>query len=214
MGQGRGEGGAAGSSGPLLSDAEIKQIIIAVEKLALHTAQAQRAICSTVWDFFLGPFSEEPGKRGVHESKRYDVEVKKQGKGHNMGMPHPHVAMATLEGIMESAKTPMESKNVLAEVLKVLNSADQATVADIFPYWRVQEAFKTEDVSNQQVKITVAINTLTRVLIQGVTVGQIRGAIIDGLFSDGIMMVKGTAPRPKVERAVQDNLNNQQGNKK
>ena len=69
----------------------------------------------------------------------------------------------------------MESKNVMTEVLRVLNSADQATVADIFPYWRVQEAFKTEDVSNQQVKITVAINTLTRVLIQGVTVGQIRG---------------------------------------
>ena len=45
-----------------------------------------RAACSTVWDFFLGPISEEPGKKGVAESRRYDKEVRKQGKkGHNMG---------------------------------------------------------------------------------------------------------------------------------
>ena len=97
------------------------------------------------------------------------------GQGAQHGDAAPARGHGDLGGHHGAAKKSMESKNVMTEVLRVLNSADQATVADIFPYWRVQEAFKTEDVSNQQVKITVAINTLTRVLIQGVTVGQIRG---------------------------------------
>ena len=92
----RGEEGAGDSSGSRLNDGDIRQSIIAVEKLSLHTAQVQRAICSTVWDFLLGPLAELPAKKGVNESRKYDAEVRRQGKGHNMGIPHPHVAMATM----------------------------------------------------------------------------------------------------------------------
>ena len=115
---------------------------------------------------------------------------------------------------MESANTPAEAKAAVSKVLEVLSNTDQAALADLFPYWRVQEAYKTEDASKQQAKITMAINPMARTAIKDLSVGLIRAALIDGFRAHGIMLIPGAAPRPKVERAVQDNLNKHQGNKR
>ena len=110
-----------------------KSALMDLEKLSLANAQGQRALASTVWAFAIFPISSGVVKKGLEAGQQYAEGVRKQGRGHNLGVPHPHVVMAMCEALKAAEKTAAEHAAVLGKLLNHTEASPQAVICDIFP---------------------------------------------------------------------------------
>ena len=118
--------------------------------------------------------------------------------------------MALLEELKGSDKTPAEKKEAMQSVFEKCSAMTQMQLAELIPYFRVQEARKPES-GEQQGKLTISFNPLADVQgVLGMPVVALRSLVLTVLQAHGLLIIQGTPPRPQVERAVQANLTKQQ----
>ena len=129
-------------------------------------------------------------------------------------MPHPWACVASLEAMKELPNTEAKHKKVLELVLAKFAKGEQADVSDLFPYWRVQEAYKPEGSEEAaKAKLTFRVNPLPLSILEGAEPASVRLAIHKLLTAANCTHIQGTAPRSKAERTVQANLVKKLGKK-
>ena len=142
-------------------------------------------------------------------AKKYERKI---GKGHNLGMPHAHVCIETIESIHESETSPDPLKPLSTALNEALESESQLQLAVLFPHWRVQECYK-KDVQESQAKFSMSVKFLCDLGITGLTTGDTYNDIIKAL-AHRFERKAGTPPRHNVERTVKHHLHKMQNKKR
>ena len=93
------------------------EVLIIMVKSILQNSQSLRSLTSCVWTTWLVPASWVSIKEGKQAARQYADEVKKRGKNHDMGAPHPHILAAFVGGLAEQGKKGKEEAKEKAMVL-------------------------------------------------------------------------------------------------
>ena len=72
--------------------------------MALNQEQRLRAHAASLFDCFLIAATAPFVQAGKEAAQKYSEAVKKHGKGHPYGAPHPHIAMEAFKAMAENAQ--------------------------------------------------------------------------------------------------------------
>ena len=116
----------------------MRMMIMNLQKLAIQTSQTQRQVLACLFLTILAPQETEFLAAGVGAGRLYHEQVKKAGKGHKLGAPHPHIAVAVIEAAAKSTAKE-EHRNFLQSLLEAWGitspqaAIDQPLVDDLLP---------------------------------------------------------------------------------
>ena len=126
-------------------------------KMCLQSHQTQHAMAATIWTTLLLPTKWQSTRAALAAAKQYDQTVKAAGKGHNMGPPHLHVALAFLEQIL--AEFPqLCPQDGWAAGIKELCEGPQVQVNRTIVYFKVRATYASREAAagDKEAKLTFA----------------------------------------------------------
>ena len=142
----------------------------------------------------------------------YSQQVRNKGKGHGLGAPHCHAALAAVEAAVEVQGVASQYQTVLRMAAETLSSNDQAVTAMMFPCFRVKDCHKGEG-DKELSRVHFSVHPLCMLEAKGVDgqpvpiePRQVRAGLLEALQREGGERQAGQAPRSHLERRVQGHL--------
>ena len=185
------------------TDMDISEMLKVMLKCVLHNSYMLRQVTGSLWLAFLADVDEPVAAGLLAEGVSYNETVKAEGKGHNRGAPHIHLAVRAVEGMAASeviAKTPQ-----MADAAKLLKAkyaeAPGAVVADHFLHIRAKRCRKRGEEPPKAI-ITLAVSSLAMINIKGsdIPLQTVLLKLIDELQRE---RKYGPPPRNELERALE-----------
>ena len=169
--------------------AALLPMITMMAKLALKNAQVMGDLSNALVDTFLVPSSHTVIKKMGEQGQAYQREVKKAGRGHQMGPPHPWM-WGGLIAALHAKGEAVGSRN--AATLKEHNEAlEGMTMVEKLEIIRICRLDKTYQDGFKRVSITIYGNE------------PLRLAILGAFEQSGATRKQGKAPASFMERDIQ-----------
>lgn len=222
-----GDGRKEGKKAQIAAAPELQAAIVTVQKLSLKNASEMREMSNTVFEFWILPYLSSPVKKGLEAGSEYHVQVRAAGKGHGLGPPHCHIAVAFVEALHETLSADGEDgqfKKVLGELLQMMSSEHGLQLTnEVFRVFRLKETYKQEDTpdSDRKVKVQYSLNLkpdiATTVMlatesdtrptqVPTLEVGYLQSAFNYALVKQEGIKPVGPGPRTELERQVERQL--------
>lgn len=167
----------------------------------------------------------------------YASQVKEDGPGHKWGPPHPHIFMASMEGLAKEVRehATYEHKAEFLTAVEAILQINMVQAADIVLYWQVKQCYQppprgadkttnkaeedldAAEVDNKQARLSFAINPMMTTTVPGlagegpILAWKIKTLLMNALIGIGGNLKQGPPPRGELERLMQTLLKKVQG---
>ena len=222
-----GKGNLAKRGGGAGQGADLREAVVSTQKLVLRVAQESREYQNALYDFWLVPSEAPLITAGTDAGQQYNTEVKKRGKGHGLGPPHCHIAIATVEAAIKvfdvtEDKSQQASQSYLQEWVDSVNGIHGLRLIDAtFSLFKVKAAYQREDNMQEMTKVMFGIKSYadykTALRMSGAekelvdkarrfAPDVLREALNHALFLSKGSMPMGAGPKTELERVVERQL--------
>ena len=119
-------------------------LVKAIGKLTLTLAAESRIHSAITRTTFLIPTDADVVRASVEMGQTYALQVKQQGSGHDLGSPHVHIFLASLDVMMKATQASgFELHSIIQALGKYLIEQDsRSVVADVVSWWSVRKTFE------------------------------------------------------------------------
>lgn len=207
----------------------LKDHMVLLTKNSLNHSQQLRAVFGMTTTTFLVPAHLQVAVGALRAGATYDRLTKQRGPGHDLGMPHCHVAVAAVEGLvtdlLEIARTEKDDKHkaenatrtceVLERLATALETAGQEHVHHLVPYFvakptvvkeKDKKARAQDEEVGGKVRLSFRIAETPLARLAGLPEGAELSLIVRRAMHDALVLVagdrQGSAPRGEMERML------------
>ena len=136
------EATSSSGNGGALNTNQLRECVVALQKLTLQNGQALKALMAATWDCAIAPAAGEdplPVKTALAVGSAYEKTCREKGRGHGQGPPHLHIAPAFLEELASAKElkdhNPLTAKTLLA-LTAFLEKMTPEEIDQMLPFFR------------------------------------------------------------------------------
>ena len=119
----------------------LREMMANLQRLSLYQQQTLRQLCSSVWTTWKIDSSSVAAVDGREAAQSYHSQVMKVRKGHGLGSPHIHIAMAVLEGCSKMAlQGGLTTEHYyLSRICTYLEAQGPMKIDELVPFLRLKD---------------------------------------------------------------------------